>query len=846
MSVPYDASRRMVAMGTDRHTMVEENTLDSLLPDAKRQSALWLLNIMESEDIHIGEEVLEVFQFSTKGIRDLAVALMPKISQLLGESSTDDVDTLDENEDEDEDENEDEDKDENNSRTNGSERDNHHLCEDFVTAILCTEGLAERDADVLVRILRNASAASRGKKPDSSRSGGFNAKNSHVQVNLWINKGPSTISNKLEGLQDAHPDLRAHVAKEMSAMLRRLVEAEDGVCSPVFQRAKDAFRGLFNLGPCEFKIMVLLFFCKMYRQLNKLFLCDLDLDEYSGRGRLAVALGVSRICLMDALDRLEKLGLIFFEGKNISFNPHTVARLWELGPGEDPESVFRVPLKGDILPLSEFNVDQEGVGYILDLLEGSKEGGPTRPIHILLYGPPGTGKSSFARSLAASLGAKAWAVAQKDSGESGLERRLYLNVALNRAARRDGAMVVVDEAENVLGDRHFLSSGGLSVDKGWINWLMERPGSRVLWIVNNPDAIDATIRRRFSHSLHFTPLGAKGRERLWGRVLARHGALGGVPGKGDGGQDGPERPEILGELVRAHKPPASVIDRSVRQAKERGGDFWGDVALGLKAYEELERDGKKVPMARGARKGFTLDGVSAGIEARPLIERLKAIDLARGREALPAGFGTMLFFGPPGTGKSAMARHLAHELGKGLLIKRASDILGRFAGQGERNLAGAFREAEDEDALLVIDEADSFLCHRDMAVRSWEIGLVNEFLASLGECRCFLVCTSNRREGMDPAAMRRFSFKVPFRYAGPKELRALYMSLLAPLAGDPPSEGFLAALARERNLAPGDFHAVLSRNRLHPGRLPGHLDLLRDLTQERDLKLERGCARIGY
>jgi SpoVK/Ycf46/Vps4 family AAA+-type ATPase len=238
--------------------------------------------------------------------------------------------------------------------------------------------------------------------------------------------------------------------------------------------------------------------------------------------------------------------------------------------------------------------------------------------------------------------------------------------------------------------------------------------------------------------------------------------------------------------------------------------------------------------------------VTAEFEARPFIDKLKAIDGLRDKDGLHPGTGTMLFYGPPGTGKTALARYLADALGKDVIIKRASDIMNCFVGETEKNIAKAFSEAEAEDAVLVIDEADSFLYSRDMAVRSWETSFVNEFLTTLEECRCFMVATSNRRENMDPAAMRRFSFKIQFRYAGARELVALYLALLAPLIGSEPDKIFLSNLSREKNIAPGDFHAVRCRNRIGLPKDASHYDLLRELIMERDLKLEKGITRIGF
>jgi SpoVK/Ycf46/Vps4 family AAA+-type ATPase len=171
----------------------------------------------------------------------------------------------------------------------------------------------------------------------------------------------------------------------------------------------------------------------------------------------------------------------------------------------------------------------------------------------------------------------------------------------------------------------------------------------------------------------------------------------------------------------------------------------------------------------------------------------------------------MLFYGPPGTGKTALARHIARELERECVVKRASDILSCFVGGSEQNVAEAFRYAEKEGAVLVIDEADTFLYHRETAQRSWEISIVNEFLTALEEHKGFCICTTNRLKKMDPAAIRRFSFKVGFTYAGEEQIAALYSALLAPLADGKLPCALEPKLRGMAHLTPGDFHAVRSQ-----------------------------------
>ena len=130
--------------------------------------------------------------------------------------------------------------------------------------------------------------------------------------------------------------------------------------------------------------------------------------------------------------------------------------------------------------------------------------------------------------------------------------------------------------------------------------------------------------------------------------------------------------------------------------------------------------------------------------------------------------------------------------------KRASDILGMYVGQSERNIAGAFEEAREAGAFLVFDEADSLLFDRRDAVRSWEITQVNEMLTWMEEHPLPVCFTTNLMDRIDPASLRRFTFHVRVRptstgrrWSGPGACSSLRR---LPVGG----LGF-------SNLTPGDF-----------------------------------------
>ena len=126
-------------------------------------------------------------------------------------------------------------------------------------------------------------------------------------------------------------------------------------------------------------------------------------------------------------------------------------------------------------------------------------------------------------------------------------------------------------------------------------------------------------------------------------------------------------------------------------------------------------------------------------------------------------YGTLCFYGPPGTGKTALAEHIAQALQLPLMIRQASDIMSKFVGETEQNMARMFEEAQNENAVLLLDEADSFLRSRRMAERNYEVSEVNEMLQGMERFTGMFICTTNLFQELDEAALRRFTFKIQFK-----------------------------------------------------------------------------------
>lgn len=124
----------------------------------------------------------------------------------------------------------------------------------------------------------------------------------------------------------------------------------------------------------------------------------------------------------------------------------------------------------------------------------------------------------------------------------------------------------------------------------------------------------------------------------------------------------------------------------------------------------------------------------------------------------------ILLYGESGCGKSYFGQYLAQELGMPVIKKRASDLIDKFVGQTERNIKEAFKEAKQKKAVLLFDEADSFLFDRKYAQRDFECASTNELLTQMEDHPYPFIMTTNLKEKIDKASLRRFLFKIKYDY----------------------------------------------------------------------------------
>jgi SpoVK/Ycf46/Vps4 family AAA+-type ATPase len=503
-------------------------------------------------------------------------------------------------------------------------------------------------------------------------------------------------------------------------------------------------------------------------------------------------------------------------------------------PGLDRERVlshFLTEAEPTSLAWTDFRELEEPARLVRDLLHASLEA-RRRGVNLLLHGPTGTGKSELARLVAGDLAVPLFAAGRADEdGESAVPLERLASLLLgHKLLGNSRALLLFDELEDLFELHAAILGFGLGrravMSKQWFNLLLETNVVPTIWITNSAEGIDPAFLRRFTLSLEVRPPGARQRA----RILARH--LGpGVLAETD-----------LDEIAERFELSAAQLGSAASTARllaAGGPPDRGTIERLLEPAESL----------LGVRRhaGSRFDPTTFRLDAVACTEDLEALTgrLASWRQGPGPGLSLCLH-GPPGTGKSEYARYLAHCMGRPVVYRRVSDLQSMWVGQTEKNLAAAFREAEREDALLLLDEADSFLRDRRGAVRSWEVSEVNELLQQLEAYRGVVVCTTNLFGELDPASLRRFALKLELGYLDPRRARIAFDALLAPLLERPlaPEEEAVlhARLARLATLTSGDL-AVVRRRIRALGQRPGLEEVL--ALVEAELRLKREAPRLA-
>ena len=126
---------------------------------------------------------------------------------------------------------------------------------------------------------------------------------------------------------------------------------------------------------------------------------------------------------------------------------------------------------------------------------------------------------------------------------------------------------------------------------------------------------------------------------------------------------------------------------------------------------------------------------------------------------------TILFTGPSGTGKTITAEAIAKELNKKLYIVNYPQVVSKWFGELEKNMAEVFKKAKEDDGVLLFDEADALLSKRTTDSTSVSSSLNRAVNIALQETEKFngiIIFTTNLSTNLDRAFERRINLKIKF------------------------------------------------------------------------------------
>jgi len=611
-----------------------------------------------------------------------------------------------------------------------------------------------------------------------------------------------------EYVKDAAKDLLAVLGASCDWLERRLKKE-----ATLVEKNIDALAGLLQLNPAERALLLYGTLARYQRDLRGLLVEFKVSSAQEAYAAIAAVAGVDARDVAEALragSRLERVGMV--ENLISEHNITDLADLMKVSEQLPPVLMREYPQPGDLmavftrpaskseLTLSDFGFVAEDANVLCALLRHAvvrKEQG----VNVLLYGPPGTGKTELAKVCAAAAGLELYEVEYADrDGNSLSGRDRYRSLQISQVflkGSRDVALLF-DEVEDVFPpisteaaqliarlDSADASPSGSVSGKAWVNQILETNPVPVIWVTNRIEQIDPAFRRRFQYHLLLKSPPPGAREALVARALA------GAP-VGEG---------FAAKLAERRALTPAQIRTAVRFAQLAHD---GDSNFEALIQRQLGNADQALGSAgeRGARPVVTtydlnLLNVESRFELPRIIEALKR-----------RGHGSLCFHGAPGTGKTALAEHIAAALQRPLMIRQASDIASKFVGETEQNMARMFDEAQTEGAVLLLDEADSFLRSRRMAERHYEVTEVNEMLQGMERFGGVFVCTTNLFEDLDEAALRRFTFKLRFHALTRDQRERMFVA--EALGGDAArlNAEQRARLAALDQLAAGDFAAV--------------------------------------
>ncbi|CAG8163472.1 unnamed protein product [Penicillium nalgiovense] len=429
------------------------------------------------------------------------------------------------------------------------------------------------------------------------------------------------------------------------------------------------------------------------------------------------------------------------------------------------------------------------------------------PRGVLLHGPPGCGKTLIANAFAAELGVpfisiSAPSVVSGMSGESEKALREYFE----EAKRLAPCLIFIDEIDAITPKRE---SAQREMEKRIVAQLLtcmdeialEKTDGKpviVLAATNRPDSLDAALRRggRFDKEINMTVPSEPVREQIL-RALTRKMRLADdidlkTLAKRTPGFVGADLNDLVSTAGSAAiKRYLAILKSNSGEEMEMEIEGEDDISPRVRELRRLINHAKETPIGDEAevvlvsnadfftalpkiqpsskREGFATIpdttwadiGALGGIRdelVTAIVEPIKNPDIyANVGITAPTG---VLLWGPPGCGKTLLAKAVANESRANFISVKGPELLNKFVGESERAVRQVFVRARSSvPCVIFFDELDALVPRRDDTLSEASARVVNTLLTELdglGSSRqgIYVIAATNRPDIIDPAMLR--------------------------------------------------------------------------------------------
>lgn len=487
-------------------------------------------------------------------------------------------------------------------------------------------------------------------------------------------------------------------------------------------------------------------------------LCDTGAARWQCRRYLSSHAPLLRMGLLEAAGdvhflTLDRRILDFLLGHN-----HPDERLADTGAVElyPPESSLTGLLVGDEIKTRLLNIT---LGHLAQPLSRRK------PLVFYFHGLPGVGRFGLARGICGELDVYLLCLDMERLAASGPESRKLLRLAFREALLLQVVIYIrhcdfLQEEDPA--SRRLLKH--IAESAGELGWIVILEGTQP-W-----PGIPGLFRDTVFYSTHLPVPGVQLRRQAWDREL-----------QAVGGQN--IEKDAASHMAQYFRHTPGQIREAVEFAYYHdilgsGGETSGFSLEHLTAAGRGQSNRKLTQLAAKVTTNYGWDDMVLPDNKKSLLRQICGQVKHRHQVMEQWGFAaklsrggalSVLFSGPPGTGKTMAAGVMARELQLDLYKIDLSSVVSKYIGETEKNLSRIFTEAETCNGILFFDEADALFGKRSEVsdahdrYANIETGYL---LQRMEEYEGIVILATNLRKNMDEAFTRRIRYIVEFPFPG--------------------------------------------------------------------------------